>query len=352
MGYREESSLLNQLTIQVVGSLLGLRLPLTGHIHCPFPDHDDRTPSFQVKKPGNRWICYGCDRRGGAIDFVKVYHGTNFMEAKRWLADRVDTVRPGTPPARDHVNFRTTGPKPLPMADEAVEPPPDHVLYEALLRHAPLQPNGLRYLLSRGLTEPIISASRVGQLSNCSIILEHLIREYGYQRVKTAGLLAKSSTSTTLRLLFPKESLIFPFLENEQIAYLQVRLLSKTEAKGKWRNLNRRKRHIYNVDTILRSSRKPFAICEGVMDTLSAIELGYNAIGLLGVSTQLNANQVTKLRDRQVDILLDWDPAGNRRSAELQKQLRRFGIASTRKRQPAPGVKDLNDYLISLRKCA
>ena len=229
-----------------------------------------------------------------------------------------------------------------------VESSPDYEVYEALLQRAPLKASGLKYLIKRGLSEERISAFRIGQLSECTAVFDALIRAFGYQRIETAGLLTKNSTATIRLSLFPEESLLFPFLENGHIAYFQARLISGSANQGKWRNLKRRRR-IYNIDAILETQRRRFAICEGVIDTLSAIELGYSAIGLMGTTARLKAEQISQLRGKQVDILLDWDQPGEKRAAELQKEFRRFGIASTRKTRPSPVAKDVNDYLMKLK---
>jgi DNA primase len=34
---------------------------------CPFPDHEDKTPSFYLYPPG-RFYCYGCNRGGDVVD--------------------------------------------------------------------------------------------------------------------------------------------------------------------------------------------------------------------------------------------------------------------------------------------
>ena len=352
MGFREDTEALNYMTIQAVGGLLGLRLPSRGTVHCPFPDHDDRTPSFEVKSSGNRWFCYGCNRHGGAIDFVKTYHGTGFLEAKRWLADRAGMGTTALlPRGRPAQLAPVAAPSPPPM-DEVVESPPDYEVYEALLQCAPLQASGLKYLIERGLSEETISAFRIGQLSDCRVVLDTLIGAFSYQRIETAGLLTNKSTARNSLFLFPEESLLFPFLEDDQIAYLQVRLISESADQGKWRNLNHRRRRIYNVDAMLETQRKLFAVCEGVIDTLSATELGYSAIGLIGVNARLKKEQISRLRGKQIDILLDWDLPGERGAAELHKEMRSFGIASTRKKRPSPTAKDVNDYLMELRERA
>ncbi len=337
------------MTIQAVGSLLGLRLPLSGMIRCPFPDHNDSTPSFQVRKSENQWICYGCQRRGGSIDFVKIYHGIDFLEAKRWLAARAGMSTTSQRSTSSHTKVGSMAASSPPAMNDAVEPPPDSELYEALLQHTPLKSTGLQYLLKRGLSKETILDFRIGQLSDSANLIKKMISNYGYQRVKAAGLLTTRSNNRNWKLIFLPHSIIFPYIENGSIVYLQARQLIDSPTQGKWRNLNHRKHRIYNFDAIFKSKRTPFAICEGTVDTLSAIELGYDAIGLIGVNMQLKREYLQRLRGKQVVILLDWDSAGEKRAAELQRELRSFGIASTRKRCPSPGVKDVNEYLMMAR---
>ena len=229
------------------------------------------------------------------------------------------------------------------------ESSPDYEVYETLLQRSPLGSSGQIYLLNRGLSEQTISQYRIGQISNYRAILSLLLKTFGYQRIELAGLLSKKSTAQNMTFLFPSGSLLFPFLENHRTVYLQVRIISNSAIGGKWRNLNHRRHRVYNVDALNCQKKTRFAICEGVIDTLSAIELGYCAIGLLGVGARLDQDQIDSLRGNEVDVLFDWDPPGEARAKQLQQQLSRFGIASTRKRRPAHGVKDLNDYLQTMR---
>ena len=67
---------------------------------------------------------------------------------------------------------------------------------------------------------------------------------------------------------------------------------------------------------------------------------------MMGVSATLAPEQMERLRGREVNILLDWDTAGEARSAKLQAEMRLFGIASTRKRRPSATATDLNEYLM------
>jgi hypothetical protein len=48
---------------------------------CPF--HDDKTPSFSVKK--NRFICFACGVKGDSIDFVQKMNNLPFYKAVEFL---------------------------------------------------------------------------------------------------------------------------------------------------------------------------------------------------------------------------------------------------------------------------
>jgi DNA primase len=53
---------------------------------CPF--HPEKTPSFHVTRERQRYYCFGCERGGDAISFVREHEGLVFVEALRKLADR------------------------------------------------------------------------------------------------------------------------------------------------------------------------------------------------------------------------------------------------------------------------
>lgn len=52
---------------------------------CPF--HNEKTPSFSVKKRDNTWKCFGCGEGGDAIDFVAKLKGIEPLEAVKTLAE-------------------------------------------------------------------------------------------------------------------------------------------------------------------------------------------------------------------------------------------------------------------------
>lgn len=346
MGTREDTKALNGLTVHAVGNLLGIKLPANGMTRCPLPGHDDDTPSFEVRRQGRRWVCYGCDKAGGAIDLVMAYHGKPFLEAKSWLAEKSGL---GAPTGRHMFSqaghrHRKLPPQQTSDPDTAAETPPDHALYSELLGRAPLRETGADYLRGRGLSDLTLARFAIGQMPSIAIIRE-LVARFGFERVEDCGLLVKRSTPDWYWPVFPEGSLLFPYFEAGQICYFQARVMDDSDKGNRWRNLNHRSRRLYNADILTDKSIKRVAICEGAMDVVSATQLGCEAVGLIGITARLSAVEMMALRGKQVDLLLDWDDPGEKRATALRRELARFGVAATRKSAPRSGAKDVNDYL-------
>jgi DNA primase len=55
---------------------------------CPYPDHQEKTPSFSVTPDQGFYYCFGCSRGGDAIKLVMDLKSLDFAEAVSYLADR------------------------------------------------------------------------------------------------------------------------------------------------------------------------------------------------------------------------------------------------------------------------
>ena len=53
---------------------------------CPF--HTEKTPSFHVSRDRQAYYCFGCEKSGDAISFLRDYEGLTFLESVKKLADR------------------------------------------------------------------------------------------------------------------------------------------------------------------------------------------------------------------------------------------------------------------------
>lgn len=71
-----------------VYALTGESPPAGTLMHCPLPDHDDRTPSFAVYS--DHWFCFGCDRGGDIVNFGAALWG---LDTRRDFAEIVARLK-------------------------------------------------------------------------------------------------------------------------------------------------------------------------------------------------------------------------------------------------------------------
>ena len=59
---------------------------LYGKARCPFPDHEDKNPSFSFNLKTGAYRCFGCGRNGGdVLDFHMKRYGLGFKDAAKEL---------------------------------------------------------------------------------------------------------------------------------------------------------------------------------------------------------------------------------------------------------------------------
>ena len=68
----------DSVTMEQILSLYGYKTK-RGFMKCPF--HGEKTASLKVYENSRGWHCYGCERGGSVIDFVKEHEGCDFRTA-------------------------------------------------------------------------------------------------------------------------------------------------------------------------------------------------------------------------------------------------------------------------------
>lgn len=53
---------------------------------CPFPDHQEKSPSFSVSQDKQLYHCFGCGKSGNIYSFLRDYYGYSFPESIEFLA--------------------------------------------------------------------------------------------------------------------------------------------------------------------------------------------------------------------------------------------------------------------------
>ena len=117
---------------------------------CPF--HTEKSPSFSVNAEEGLYYCFGCQKSGDAITFVRETQLLDFLDAVRFLADRAGITlhEDDAGPDRKERNLL------LEAMDKAVE------YYHQLLLTSPGAGAARNYLRSRGYDGEVVRAFRLG----------------------------------------------------------------------------------------------------------------------------------------------------------------------------------------------
>lgn len=339
-GDRFDLARLKTIPIIAVATELGFRLSARGSGRCQLPGHDDTNPSFSIRE--NRFRCFACDQKGDVIQLVMLMRGLDFSDACIWLETRyfggyVRPTYPMSPMNRTDRSSATSNSSSRLASSDAVF---DSEVFTWLLENSPLRADGAAYLDSRGFSPDTLTHFRVGQVNDRRLLLRLAMSRFGLERLRNCGVLADYERGE--QLVFPSGYLLFPFITDGKIIYLQAR---RADQEKKWRWLCPKKLlpPAYNVD-VLAGSATTIGICEGVTDVLSAHQLGWTAIGLVGAGAKPDATTLSKLAGRNVAVFSDADKAGAALSRAITQSLRSHGATVVRKILPL-GLNDLNDYL-------
>ena len=96
---------------------------------------------------------------------------------------------------------------------------------------------------------------------------------------------------------------------------------------------------VYGID-MLSSDTKSVIICESIINALTAVSYGYEAVALLGTGDKYQIQQLRELGVNEFVICTDGDEAGRRASTKLKKALKDVALIWTIN---MPDGKDLND---------
>ena len=61
---------------------------------CPFPDHNEKTPSFSATESQQLYHCFGCKKSGNIFHFVQEMQGLSFVESVEFLANKASIPLP------------------------------------------------------------------------------------------------------------------------------------------------------------------------------------------------------------------------------------------------------------------
>ncbi|HMG27484.1 MAG TPA: DNA primase, partial [Acidimicrobiia bacterium] len=274
---------------------------------CPF--HTEKTPSFSVNPELLVWHCFGCQKSGDAITFVRETEQLDFVEAVERLA-----ARAGITLRYDNANVgkdRKRKERLSEVVGAAI------AFYHRLLLEAPEGGSGRKHLRSRNFDGDAARRFQLGWAPDGFDALSvHLQREGLLRKdIQDAGL-AFVNRANKLQDQF-RSRLMFPIYDSRgEPAGFGGRALGDQMPKYK----NSPETPIYQKSRLLYGlnwakgeivARGEVVICEGYTDVMAFVLAGApNAVATCGTALADDHFQILKNLARKVVLAYDADSAG------------------------------------------
>jgi len=323
---------INKIPILEVAKRLGIEVGRNYKAICIF--HNDKHPSLNFNVRRNIFKCFACGEGGNVISLVMKGLNVSFPEAIKWLkGDSCLTDKPIITTRYLKDSDRPHGKANPDIYQHFLSLCEDHtMIYEFFCK-------------KKGIKKEVIEKSQIRLLSKPHIVKKELLKSWKIEQLVECSIFSELIDKTTGEISYflywsKPNTFILPFFnEKGRIVYLKGRSFDNQRSHL---NLKGIPTDIYNrlILKNLKSDEKLY-ICEGETDTLSALSMGLNAIGILGVNS-FKTEYIDLLRDYQLYLVPDNDEAGQRMSQLIKDAFRQIG-------KPVEVIyitdhKDLNEY--------
>jgi DNA primase len=317
-----EDSLRQVLAATDIVDLIGnyVQLKKAGSAHkglCPF--HPEKTPSFTVSQSRQTFHCFGCQKGGDAITFVREHLSMPFSDAARFLAQRagIVLVEEASDPQAESAH-RQRG-RLIKLHNDAAR-----WMHDLLLKMRGTGPDAAReYLKGRGLNRDVAQRWLIGYAPDDIRLWREWARSKGYRDdiLIESGLFipkveGQPAAGGYVRF---RHRVMFP-VRNDQgdVIAFSGRILDPDQKGGKY--VNSPETPLFNKSQVLFGwdrTRRPVTkadcaiICEGQIDLITACEHGIeNIVAPLGTAfTEHHARLIHRAAGRAV-LCFDADNAG------------------------------------------
>jgi len=272
---------------------------------CPF--HNEKTPSFSVNAEEGFFYCFGCQKSGDAITFVREIEHLDFVGAVEWLANRMGIALRYTDASNgaSHKEKQELSE----LLEKAAE------FYHQTLRTGKEAGKVRAYLRSRGFDSETVEQFRIGYAPDkWDALATHL--NVPTEKLEAAGLGRRGQRGTPIdffrdRVMFPvadASGIVVGFggrmlPEGQQPKYkntAQTRLYDKSKILY---GLHWAKKQVVAEDEII--------VCEGYTDVIGCFRAGLDrAVATCGTAlTDDHVKTMVRFAKRIV-IAFDADGAG------------------------------------------
>jgi DNA primase len=344
----EKERIKREVSIERLAEARGIKLRRVGRSLmglCPF--HDDRNPSLSIDPVKNEWHCFGCDRKGDVIEWVKCAEGVSFHHALELLKRN---YVPSTGPV---VKVATVPKLPCPVtlgADDRTVMLEVVAYYHRTLGETP---EALRYLEKRGLnSSELVERFKLGFSDRMlGPALPDRNRRPGAEiraQLERLGVF-RASGHEHLR-----GSLVIPVMNLDgDVVEMYGRKINDNLRAGTDYHvyLPGPMRGVWNEEALIAS--KEIILCEALIDAMTFWCAGYRQVtASYGVNGFTKDHRAAFERHgiQRVYIAYDRDEAGDKSADKLAAELMERGVECFRVQFPKG--QDANEYALRTKPAA
>ena len=268
---------------------------------CPF--HGEKTPSFTVYPDTQSYYCFGCGNGGDVVTFIKNIENLDYLDAVKFLADRVGMDVPEENSYDSTINKRR-----LRMLEANRE--------AARFFHSCLGTKegavGYQYFKNRGLTDETIKKFGLGFAPDSYFALTNHMLNKGYTKDELVfANLARRSTKNENNIYDNfRNRIMFPIIDVKgNVIAFGGRVMD--DSKPKYLNTSdtmvyKKSQGVFALNLAKKSGKDSLILCEGYMDVIALHQAGFtNAVA--GLGTALTSEQASLLSRYASEIMIAYD---------------------------------------------
>ncbi len=273
---------------------------------CPFPEHNEKTPSFSVSQSKQLYHCFGCQNSGNIFTYLQKQRGMSFSEAVEYLAHKRGVAIPKTSAVQKASHYN---PNLFNLSEKICR------FYEKQMQQISVNQPVKKYLEKRGWVKETVKSFRLGYAPKGNALLSFLTSPQEQKSAFELGLLNRSANGEIYDNF--RNRLIFPIVSvRKQVIGFGARTLDDSLPKyinSKESKIFHKGQIFYGLDESARYLRqKSFAVVvEGYTDFLSLWQEGFkNLTATLGTAFTRNHARLLKRYVDSVVLVFDGDEAG------------------------------------------
>jgi len=276
---------IKEIPITDIAESLGIEARGTGNTkqaYC-YNGHDKKTKSLSLNTARNFYNCFGCNEGGDGLELVKNCLKLSKADAIKWTKEKFNITDDGER-------------KPILKSGKAQKNITEYFdtldkwdtektagIYRAFIDSLPLVSEGSYLIAERGLSKGVLDANDIRHIPQ-----GYNIKALGFteQDLRDSGLLAEGGFT-----LYNCDY-VFPFYRGDKIVYLQGVF---KEREKKYKNLTGRAKPLLFLPKAFKGYEGEVYITEGIIDALSGLEAGLNAVAILDANITENTGKLGEL---------------------------------------------------------